>query len=172
MARILIVEDDRCVQTIICRLIATLPTPHEVMVADDVYTALELVKATPPDLVILDLMLRKATTGQGFMVYLQQVRRTKGLGEIPVIVSSAQPRETLDGLRGCYPSVQEALQKPWDVLAMRETLLRLLPSPPMETDPGRPVSLLGRGHSPTPCGVTELRPQAFDNPAILRCLAG
>jgi len=83
MARILVVEDDRQVLMLLKRVIATVPGQHEVMEAANVYDALEWVKARKPDLIMLDCLLSKATTGNGFMMYYQHMVKAGALREVP-----------------------------------------------------------------------------------------
>lgn len=126
MARILIVEDDRQVLALERRVVGTLPGDHEVMEASNVYDALSWIKARTPDLIILDCLLGKATTGNGFMVYFTHMVRAGSTPDIPIVLISGMPRRQLDGLQAAYSSIKAVYQKPFDIMDVRLALIKLL----------------------------------------------
>ena len=65
----------------------TLGEGYTVVEAGDGHEALELARRSPPDLVILDLMMPR---GSGFEV-LAELRRDARLASVPVVVVTAQP---------------------------------------------------------------------------------
>lgn len=88
MAKILLIEDD----PFLTHMYKTRfqGEGHEVMVAQDGETAITMLKQTPPNLVILDVMLPKLG---GFSV-LEEMQKSDSLKKIPVIVLSNLTDET------------------------------------------------------------------------------
>lgn len=82
MAKILLVEDDPFLTTMYQTRFAG--EGHEVMIAQDGETALTMLKQTPPNLVILDVMLPKL----GGFAILEEMRKNTTLSNIPVVVLS------------------------------------------------------------------------------------
>jgi CheY-like chemotaxis protein len=126
MARILVVEDDRHVLALHHRVIASLPTAHDIVDTANVYEALELVKTNPPHLIILDMCLAKGTNGNGFMVFFQKLLREGAVPDIPILLISGLPLKQLEGVQAAFPVVRQVFQKPFDVPVLREALMRWL----------------------------------------------
>lgn len=80
MAKILLVEDDPFLTTMYKTRFTS--EGHEVMTAQDGESALNILRKTPPNLVILDVMLPKLG---GFSV-LEEMQKTDTLKKIPVVV--------------------------------------------------------------------------------------
>jgi len=80
MAKILLVEDDPFLTTMYKTRFSS--EGHEVMTAQDGESALEVLKKSPPDLAMLDVMLPKLG---GFGI-LEEMQKTDSLKKIPVIV--------------------------------------------------------------------------------------
>lgn len=80
MAKILLIEDDPFLTTMYKTRFQA--EGHEVMTAQDGESALEILKKTPPNLVILDVMLPKLG---GFSI-LEEMQKTDTLKKIPVVV--------------------------------------------------------------------------------------
>lgn len=82
MAKILLIEDDPFLTNMYKTRFAS--EGHEVMIAQDGETALNTLKQTPPNLVILDFMLPKL----GGFAILEEMQKTDVLKKIPVVVLS------------------------------------------------------------------------------------
>lgn len=82
MAKILLIEDDPFLTNMYTTRFVS--EGYEVMVAQDGETALNLLKQTPPNLVILDFMLPKL----GGFAILEEMQKTDVLKKIPVVVLS------------------------------------------------------------------------------------
>lgn len=80
MAKILLIEDDPFLTTMYKTRFAA--EGHEVMTAQDGESALEILKKTPLNLVILDVMLPKLG---GFSI-LEEMQKTDALKKIPVVI--------------------------------------------------------------------------------------
>lgn len=80
MAKILLIEDDPFLTTMYKTRFAS--EGHEVIVAQDGETALNVLKQTPPHLVVLDAMLPKLG---GFTV-LEEMQKSDTLKHIPVVM--------------------------------------------------------------------------------------
>ncbi len=132
VAKILVIEDDPQIMALQRRVIATLPGPHDILNAANVYEALELVKTGSPDLIMLDCVLGQATTGNGFMAFYHNLLRGGVVPDVPIIVVSGMPLKQLEGLKAAYASIKTVFQKPFDVMVLREELLRWLPEQPVE----------------------------------------
>lgn len=80
MAKILLVEDDPFLTTMYKTRFTT--EGHEVLIAQDGEAALAILKQTPPNLAILDVMLPKVG---GFSI-LEEMQKSDVLKKIPVVV--------------------------------------------------------------------------------------
>ncbi|NIS82216.1 MAG: response regulator [Anaerolineales bacterium] len=114
-AKILIVED----QLEMLQLLGiTLETDgHTIVVAQDVETAQEKIAQSPPDLVILDIML----PGISGMELLKAIRSNPQVQHLPVIVVSALS-SVEDKIAGLEAGADEYLTKPVDA---REVVVRV-----------------------------------------------
>lgn len=111
--RILVVDDDSPFQALMRELLTD--EGYEVAVASSGAAGLEMLRAAPPALLILDIRLEEATTG---LRLIEQMRREDALMRIPVIVCTADLRflhTFADDLRR-YAVV--TLPKPFDLDAM------------------------------------------------------
>jgi adenylate cyclase len=96
---------------------------YTVLTAEDGYRALELIRARPPDLVVLDIMMPDLSG----LELLQCVRQAHSMSELPVIIATARDRsqDTVDALRlGANDYVTKPLDFPV-VLARVQTQLFL-----------------------------------------------
>jgi len=107
--KILIIDDDVDLVEVI-RL--TLESHGlQVIDAQDGATGLEMIKKEKPDLIILDVMME--TVYEGFEL-AQQIRSTKTIADIPIIMLTAVSQETgfkYDKEEGILP-VDEFIEKP------------------------------------------------------------
>jgi DNA-binding response OmpR family regulator len=101
--RILVVDDDRSIRTLLCRLLAT--EGYEVEEAADGPTALEKISAQTPDLLLLDVMM----PGQDGLEVLEGLRRTS---DVPVILLTAKGEEA-DRVLGFRFGADDYVVKPF-----------------------------------------------------------
>ncbi|MCK6556000.1 response regulator [Candidatus Binatia bacterium] len=85
--RILIVDDNPDSTTIMRGILE--PRGYAVRVADRGATAIEMVKADPPDLLLLDVMMPEMS---GFEV-LQRIKSDSSTGRLPVILVTAKTQD-------------------------------------------------------------------------------
>ena len=107
MARILIVDDNADIRRLIGTILAT--SDHNLSYAEDGEKALEAVKKTSPDMVILDVMMPKM---DGFMV-LKQMRVAGLRDSTKVLMLTAKSNES-DWVRGYKLGADSYLTKPFD----------------------------------------------------------
>ena len=96
---------------------------HEVVTAVDGQDALEKVRADPPDLILLDVMMPNVD-GWQVATELKSDRATKG---IPVVFLSARAMEA-DVRKGRELGVEEYVTKPFDPIDLMDLVNRLLQS--------------------------------------------
>jgi CheY-like chemotaxis protein len=112
---ILLVEDDLDIRDVVQEVLEE--QGHDVVPARTGRQALEFLALdaqSPPDLVILDLMMPIMT---GWQV-LETIRRTPQLADIPVVVVTAATQDRPLG-------AQAFLRKPFDIGDLLETIRRL-----------------------------------------------
>ena len=107
MARILIVDDNADIRRLIGTILAT--SDHTLAYAEDGEKALESVKKSNPDLVILDVMMPKM---DGFMVLKQM--RVAGLRESTKVLMLTAKSSESDWVRGYKLGADSYLTKPFD----------------------------------------------------------
>ena len=107
MARILIVDDNADIRRLIGTILAT--SDHNLAYAEDGEKALEIVKKTNPDLVVLDVMMPKM---DGFMVLKQM--RVAGLRESTKVLMLTAKSSESDWVRGYKLGADSYLTKPFD----------------------------------------------------------
>ena len=105
MTRILIVEDDKALAQIIADNLRY--QGYDVSMAKDGDEAIRQVRASQPDLVLLDIMLPKRN---GFEIC--DVIRQRG--QVPIIIISARSQKA-DRLRGLKLGADDYLTKPFDL---------------------------------------------------------
>ena len=122
MAKILLVEDDPFLTTMYKTRFEK--EGHEVMVASDGETALATLKATPPQLVVLDVMLPKI----GGFAILEEMQKSDSLKKIPVVVlSNLGSTEAMEKAKafGVKEFLVKAKNTPTQIL---ETIKKYLPA--------------------------------------------
>ena len=112
MSRILVVDDDRTVSDVVARYLDR--DGHDVAVVADGLAALDEATSSPPDLVILDLML-PGLSG------LEVFRRLREIGPLPVIMLTARTDEG-DRVAGLELGADDYVTKPF---SPRELVLRV-----------------------------------------------
>jgi CheY-like chemotaxis protein len=118
---ILVIEDDPEVQAMLQEVLAD--EGYRTLLLSESASAVELIQATQPDLVVLDLWLERADAG--WMV-LNQLHRTIGTRTLPIVVCSANP-VMLTTLAEVHPAPNYAfLAKPLDTTILLEIIAHLL----------------------------------------------
>ena len=112
VSRILVVDDDRTVSDVVARYLAR--DGHDVVVVADGIAALGQAMSSPPDLVVLDLML-PGLSG------LEVFRRLREIGPLPVIMLTARTDEG-DRVAGLELGADDYVTKPF---SPRELALRV-----------------------------------------------
>lgn len=112
MARVLVVDDDHTVREVVVSYLRA--GRHEVLEAGDGAEALRLMRETPADLVVLDLMLPDIDG-------LEVCRRLREQGDVPVIMLTALGSET-DRVVGLQTGADDYVSKPF---SPRELVLRV-----------------------------------------------
>lgn len=122
--RILIVEDERDLAEMLSYNLTR--AGYAPIVAQDGPRAIQLAQASPPDGVILDLML----PGLGGLEVARVLRETPSTTSIPILMLTARAEEA-DELAGLAAGADDYVTKPFSVrvlLARVEALLRRVPS--------------------------------------------
>jgi CheY-like chemotaxis protein len=122
MTHILVVEDDDAIRGLVSEVLRD--DGYQVREATNGAEALETVRETRPDLIVLDLMM-PVMNGWTF---LEECRRTDSCAEVPVVVTSAShdlPR-TADRLREM--GVRTCLAKPFDLDGLLALVERYAPA--------------------------------------------
>lgn len=121
-ARVLVVDDDRNVAEVVSRYLER--EGFDVETVDDGLTAVDRATASPPDLVVLDLML-PGIDG------LEVCRRLRVLAPVPVIMLTAKGEET-DRVIGLDLGADDYLSKPFsprELTSRVKAVLRRVRSP-------------------------------------------
>ncbi|GER87697.1 hypothetical protein KDW_18590 [Dictyobacter vulcani] len=116
--RILVVDDDVGIQE--CLQIVLETEGYEVFIARDGMQALEMLDATTPDLIILDLMMPRMN-GYEFVKTLEQQGRH---AHLPIILLTADPHVRK---QASQMAVDAYLMKPFELLDLLDTVEKTLP---------------------------------------------
>jgi phosphate regulon transcriptional regulator PhoB len=128
MKRILIIEDDRDIVELVRYNLAN--EGFQVTSAGDGSTGLAQVKKTPPDLLLLDLMLPKLSG----LEICKEIRRDASLNRLPILMLTARGEEA-DRVVGLEMGADDYVTKPFsprELVARVKALLRRA-EPPAET---------------------------------------
>ena len=125
--RILVVEDEPSVASLIAYNLEQ--DGYRVTVARDGVEALRALASSPPELLVLDLLLPLRS---GWQV-LREIRTRRGLAELPVLVVSALACDRLDRQLAAL-GAQAVIGKPFSVQELRETVRRLIARRPRPSD--------------------------------------
>jgi len=120
-AKVLIVEDNQ--ESIDLLVYFLKPSGYEIMVAQDGLEAIETVEKTPPDVILLDIMLPKL---DGFQV-CERLKKNQQTFHIPVVMITAL-KELKDKIKALEAGADDFISKPFDsveLLARVKSLLRL-----------------------------------------------
>jgi DNA-binding response OmpR family regulator len=122
---VLVVDDDPSV-LLLCRVNLELDG-FRVLEAADGATALELARAQPPDVVLLDLMLPDV---DGWQV-LRALKDDPQLTEVPVVILTARTDDQ-DKVRSLTSGAAEYMTKPFSPFALAHVIEDVLASDPEE----------------------------------------
>src|SRR5260370_16498802 len=128
MKRILIIEDDRDIVELVRYNLAN--EGFQVSSALDGSIGLSTLKKTPPDLLLLDLMLPKLSG----LEICREIRRDDSLNRLPILMLTARGEEA-DPVVGLEMGADDYVPKPF---SPRELLPRLNPPPPPPQPPRHP----------------------------------
>jgi len=120
MKRILIIEDDRDIVELVRYNLAN--EGFQVSAAFDGGTGLNTLKKTPPDLLLLDLMLPKLSG----LEICREIRRDDSLNRLPILMLTARGEEA-DRVVGLEMGADDYVTKPFsprELLARVKALLR------------------------------------------------
>lgn len=139
MANILIVEDEKNMQDIIVEYMKK--GGYTCFTADDGIDALMLLKSTPMDLMILDIMIPHL---DGFSV----CKMAREMSSLPIIMLTAKSDEA-DKLRGYEYGADDYMTKPFSpkiLLAKANALLRRTSAAPTDTISAGKISINPAAH--------------------------
>lgn len=139
MANILIAEDEKHMQNIISEYMHM--AGHTCFPADDGVDALMLLKSTPMDLMILDIMMLHI---DGFSV----CKMAREMSNLPIIMLTAKDNET-DKLRGYEYGADDYMTKPFSpkiLLAKANALLRRASVSSADTLSAGKITILPASH--------------------------
>ncbi|HET9732390.1 MAG TPA: response regulator [Acidimicrobiales bacterium] len=97
---------------------------YSVALAGDGVEALELVAATPPDLVVCDVMMPRMDG----ITTVTRLKQDPATASIPVILLSAKAQDG-DVRAGLAAGAEDYATKPFDPLELLDRVARLLPPP-------------------------------------------
>lgn len=139
MANILIVEDEKNMQDIICEYMHR--GGHTCFTADDGVDALMLMKNNPMDLMVLDIMMPYL---DGFSV----CKMAREMSSLPIIMLTAKSDEE-DKLKGYEYGADDYMTKPFSpkiLLAKANALLRRTSVAPMDTISAGKITISPAAH--------------------------
>jgi type IV pilus assembly protein PilB len=119
--RILVVDDDDGIKTIVKKALRQLPMKVEVATASDGVEALEKIEKAQPDMVILDVMMPRM---DGFTV-CQKLREQVRTAFIPVMMLTANADENAR-TKGFMVGTDDYVNKPFSVPDLNARVMRLL----------------------------------------------
>jgi DNA-binding response OmpR family regulator len=147
--RILLVDDEQPIQTLLSFPLQR--DGYEVVIASDGREALARFEETPPDLVVLDLMLPR-------MDGLEVCKRLRAKGEtVPIIMLTAKSEE-IDKVLGLELGADDYITKPFSMREFRSRVKAALRRAGMsrtENDGERTIEVLGLRIDPSKRAVTR-----------------
>ncbi len=139
MSNILIVEDEKNMQDIICEYMHR--GGHTCFTADDGVDALMLLKTNPMDLMILDIMMPHL---DGFSV----CKMAREMSSLPIMILTAKSDEE-DKLKGYEYGADDYMTKPFSpkiLLAKANALLRRTSAAPTDTVSAGKITIMPAAH--------------------------
>ena len=121
MKTILCVEDDLAIQEIISDYFS-MKTSYKVVTAEDGEIALDQISNSPPDLILLDVVLPRING----LAFLQDIRRIESAKDIPVIFISGEMIDETDKELGLKLGAVAYFEKPIDFPELLKTNLKSL----------------------------------------------
>lgn len=106
---ILVVDDDSAIRLSLKMLLTR--AGHEVVTASTPTEALEIVRSTAPELIMLDMNFSRFTTGDEGLMLLRQIKVFRP--EVPVILMTAWGSIPL-AVSGIHAGAFDFITKPWD----------------------------------------------------------
>jgi type IV pilus assembly protein PilB len=119
--RVLVVDDDPGIKTVIQKAISQLPVELDIATASDGAEAIAAIEQHPPDLVILDVMMPRM---DGFSV-CQKMREDVRTAFVPVMMLTANADET-NRTKGYLVGTDDYMNKPFSVPDLNARVMRLL----------------------------------------------
>lgn len=132
MTRILVVDDEEALVELVCRYLEQ--EQYEVLTAFDGQTALDLARATQPDLVVLDVMLP-------VLDGLEVCRQLRQFSDAYVLMLTARTEE-IDKLLGLAVGADDYLTKPFSPRELVARIKALLRRPRQMVPPSHPTGAL------------------------------
>jgi two-component system phosphate regulon response regulator PhoB len=131
MKRILVIEDDRDIVELVCYNLEK--EGFQIAATGDGITGLAQTKKSPPDLLILDLMLPKLSG----LEICKEIRRDTVLNRLPILMLTARGEEA-DRVIGLELGADDYVAKPFsprELVARVKSLLRRAEPPDLEEKP-------------------------------------
>jgi CheY-like chemotaxis protein len=119
MKKILIADDNRQIRMLVNAALRS--GGYQIIEAEDGEATLETAIAEHPDLILLDVTMPKL---DGFEV-LHFLRKRPEMSDCPVVMLTTASQQA-DLQRGIDEGAQEYITKPFDPVALRQTVQRLL----------------------------------------------
>ena len=155
MALVLVVEDSRDISELVRHYLER--AGHEVQTIGSGSEVMRQVRATPPDLVILDLML----PGMDGLLVCQALRQNPETAGVPIVMLTARGEEA-DRIKGLELGADDYVTKPFspkELVARVGALLRRV-----ERQPGRSTLL---NYGPVTMDIDRHHVQVGDQPVAL-----
>jgi two-component system, OmpR family, alkaline phosphatase synthesis response regulator PhoP len=134
MKRVLIIEDDKDIVELVRYNLAN--EGFQVSAALDGVSGLTTVKKTPPDLLLLDLMLPKLSG----LEICREIRRDDSLNRLPILMLTARGEEA-DRVVGLEMGADDYVTKPFSPRELIARVKALLRRTELPTDVARPVEV-------------------------------
>jgi type IV pilus assembly protein PilB len=119
--RILIVDDDEDIKTVVRMALRQLPVPTEIRTASDGVEALESISKQPADLVILDVMMPRMDG----LTACQRLRGDVRTAFIPIMMMTASADES-NRTQGYLVGTDDYINKPFSVTELNARVMRLI----------------------------------------------
>jgi DNA-binding response OmpR family regulator len=119
--RVLVVDDDADIRLVVSATLRKLQVPVEVTEAEDGLDALEKVKAAPPDLVVLDVMMPRM---DGFET-CRALRENVRTAFVPILMLTASADQD-SRTKGYLIGTDDYMSKPFMPLDLKMRISRLL----------------------------------------------
>ena len=132
--RVIIVEDEQDIAELVALHLER--EGCRTAIYGDGESGLEAIRAQPPNLVILDLML----PGRDGFEVCREIRRQPELDLVPILILSARGEE-IDRVAGLELGADDYLDKPFAPRVMVARARRLMRTPPETSGSGRPLTV-------------------------------